>query len=1156
MAARVALVALVAAVTPPSTRPAAPRSWWRFEDAANIGADAQGNHQLLPAAGLAPDTVAAPEHRTAGGLVGGYLQFGDSNRSWTANASYLPLQCASPDFSHATPKCAKDDPALCANGHCPRGLTIELLIRLGPNAAKQGNLTLFESQGNAGRYGGSWTWVDLSRHGISFRAAHTHRTPKAGDGWEMLSPKFNGTGRAATHYLFDSEWHHVVFRRDTGGWNEPSEISIWIDGQNPTTGGRCESYTKIDSDSPFRCWAGSGNSSGFMSNFSDTTVDEWRTPLLLLPSAFDGAIDEVALYEEPLPDAVIHQHWRDAMGHKAYTFEAAAPPPAPTPDPIHGSYDARDYAPGTLLPTTGVNTQGVNVSALDQIASFPLPRYQQRNNGSTDVPELLPLGWSIVPGYLVGENQPVTPLNPKKNTSLTQQQSISVIETLATKFGYSLYFPSTFACRNLSDPACGLSCEVLDPAPRFGGELAEPGKQWCELVRDNPSIPIETSISRLGAISHQVGSLGSNAAGNQSLPKACYLQNAQGEFIGYNGKPVNCSGCSSPYKVIRPLVSSAERLCPYSLFAPDGEGYAQALRALKQLTGGGRGSDRFWNDGEQFGTVETQHAYLELDPVLIDDYEHAGIPPFDQGRDWTTYIARWRSQFTVAFRDVVLAQSPSALYSEYGVSGDWPFGKLLWKEMRMIFTPQSAARHGQRYSTPSIYPGASGPAGWDISTEGALDQLDLLRPSELATSDYNFAPFVAAGWQNREERSMRPGQWLGFLKSLATMGAEYFTVGYFNGRANGHAYGSNCTSHGTPPPYTELCPFQLAENYAWQTVMPSYAQAITSLWRPVLYDGQLLQGDIPQGRTAWGCGHEVCDYSEKFPQQNDGRPGTGAWMLNKTHDPEPVQWRFWAGSGNGSGQDKVVYVRKHSTTNDYVISGTIQPQSNFVGNAPAAVNVSILLNGRVHKFEIRRQGSVYAMRCDESGAPQVVVQLDGWHESTHPSHWSTDFELQAELHDDAQFGGPHQDARIATESIRSFAASDSGLQHHDFRDSLSYVRLRPEDQLSFSFEPRSTHPVSAARSDFRDFSIVLRARRSTGSKAQHSCVKISLGHAELIQIVCTHSAEWHECLAGRVRVPTGGRASLVLSATGGGSEIDWLKLVGGQRTARDMPECN
>eukprot|EP01045_Picozoa_sp_COSAG04_P031353 COSAG04_NODE_5772_length_1497_cov_1.280401_1_plen_80_part_10 len=80
--------------------------------------------------------------------------------------------------------------------------------------------------------------------------------------------------------------------------------------------------------------------------------------------------------------------------------------------------------------------------------------------------------------------------------------------------------------------------------------------------------------------------------------------------------------------------------------------------------------------------METNHGYLDLDPALVEDFDRAGIPPFDQGRDWTTYVSMWRSQFTAAFRDSILAQFPDTLYSEYGVSGDWPFGKLLWKQMR------------------------------------------------------------------------------------------------------------------------------------------------------------------------------------------------------------------------------------------------------------------------------------------------------------------------------------------------------------------------------------------------------------------------------------------------------------------------------------------
>ena len=104
---------------------------------------------LQPAAGA---SAAAPNQKVAGGLVGGYIQLGTDddenlNRSWSANASYLPLQCARPLFRNGTIlECPKDDPLLCSNGHCPRGLTIELLIRLGKDALKQGNRAIMPPQ--------------------------------------------------------------------------------------------------------------------------------------------------------------------------------------------------------------------------------------------------------------------------------------------------------------------------------------------------------------------------------------------------------------------------------------------------------------------------------------------------------------------------------------------------------------------------------------------------------------------------------------------------------------------------------------------------------------------------------------------------------------------------------------------------------------------------------------------------------------------------------------------------------------------------------------------------------------------------------------------------------------------------------------------------
>ena len=65
-----------------------------------------------------------------------------------------------------------------------------------------------------------------------------------------------------------------------------------------------------------------------MANYSNPTVDAWRTELLVLPSAFDGAIDEIALYEIALPDAVIAAHWQSVQAHQPYQFADTAVAPA------------------------------------------------------------------------------------------------------------------------------------------------------------------------------------------------------------------------------------------------------------------------------------------------------------------------------------------------------------------------------------------------------------------------------------------------------------------------------------------------------------------------------------------------------------------------------------------------------------------------------------------------------------------------------------------------------------------------------------------------------------------------------------------------------------------------------------------------------------
>ena len=51
--------------------------------------------------------------------------------------------------------------------------------------------------------------------------------------------------------------------------------------------------------------------------------------------------------------------------------------------------------------------------------------------------------------------------------------------------------------------------------------------------------------------------------------------------------------------------------------------------------------------------------------------------------------------------------------------------------------------------------------------------------------------------------------------------------------------------------------------------------------------------------------------------------------------------------------------RKHETRDQYVIIGTIQPQSNVLGNTPLNVTASIMLDGVSLNITVRRQGSVY-----------------------------------------------------------------------------------------------------------------------------------------------------------------------------------------------------
>jgi hypothetical protein len=273
----------------------------------------------------------------------------------------------------------------------------------------------------------------------------------------------------------------------------------------------------------------------------------------------------------------------------------------------------------------------------------------------------------------------------------------------------------------------------------------------------------------------QIGNLNggatSNCNGNQSLPTTCYMQNSSGHFIDYAGKGVNCTGCAIKCKQPRLLVADATRAkyCPDALFVVEAEAFRPTIAAFTKLLK--KPIVRVWNDGEQFN-VHGDHVGNEMDPVMLEDYKASGItsrygPDCFVGAgqshenatecpDWFSHVSAWRAGYASRWRDYFLTPSPTTKYGEYLIAGTQS-GTGNWTFMRDIMSPESVGgertgRFGDmRYSKASIYPGASGPAGFDTGWMGGLDYLEMYIPSQIKAGDELFSPFVAAGWKSAVE---------------------------------------------------------------------------------------------------------------------------------------------------------------------------------------------------------------------------------------------------------------------------------------------------------------------------------------------------------------------------------------------------------------------
>jgi hypothetical protein len=348
--------------------------------------------------------------------------------------------------------------------------------------------------------------------------------------------------------------------------------------------------------------------------------------------------------------------------------------------------------------------------------------------------------------------------------------------------------------------------------------------------------------------------------------------------------------------------------------------------------------------------------------------------------DWSRFIGRGMKKLTASYTAEFL--SLPAL-SSTRFSHFFLNGHPLYSWNWQETRELNSLTNGQRYSSGDIY--MQRPNVWRY-WQGAAHGWQFVAESrftEISMGDKLYSPFVSPGWVN-EELIPRPAQWLGFLKVISMSGAEYFQTGYF------------VTSQ----------PYQNPNNYVWQMAIPGYAEAVATRYQDLLFNGTLMNGDVP------------------------------ANAINNTTQPG---YSFFAGDIT-----KLVVARKHNTSSKYAITGTIQPNSNFVGNAPLTGTASINLDGQNLKFNIRRQGSTYIYDKSNALAP-VFYQLDGWHENTHPSYWSKDFVFEGELYDNTT---------STTNDIKTYVPA--GTIAGDYTNFTSCVGFKSVGAVEYNFVTRGT----------------------------------------------------------------------------------------------------
>jgi Ig-like domain CHU_C associated len=680
--------------------------------------------------------------------------------------------------------------------------------------------------------------------------------------------------------------------------------------------------------------------------------------------------DEMAFYTDALPDNMIYQHYLNVMQQNQhydalYNPAIIAPPPV---DPTLANYDPLDFAPNhpfiagipQTLDATNSNNNAIPAVS-QQLEKFPLPRYKKNHGLNKNINWMDNEYLGRVGGFRNGPHD------------------IRVQTELATNWNYMF---------NLN-PNAAFSSIYQHDLNAFAN--THPQFKYSVLTNMN-FIKIGEPADALGAYPCNPSLYGYFAPNNINETYFQNLGHAMNSKLAIN--VLN--------NTIQPLTAPIDYISENGFESP-----------LFSMNAGGCP----YNDPN---AIATHNLWPNTFPTYFEYYGYS------------------RARLEKAYRDELITNSAPSFpqlqntkFSKYLVSSVYEDSYFEnYSQHRFLQTPFVHNGNINYYSTPPFYIRATyewkqpqGGTNWGVRQiiANPFNGGSSGRKYEIAIGDSLFAPFISAGWTD-ESRNVRPGQWLGLLKILGLVGADYYHTGYFN------VTSGNLFTTGTTFPVDPKL-------WCYQAVMPSYAQGITSRYEKYLHNSSI---------------HEFS----------------------------------YAGSS-------FFMVRKASGQNKYLVYGTQQQYSNIIGNAPISTQYKIDVPTKPDidglKFEIRRQGSTYIYDNSNASAP-IFYQLDKWHESTHPSYWTSDFNFEAEVNDN-----------VNNFNYNLVTQRPTGVAPKDFTIYDTYIAFAASDpKADYIFAPRTNNS---------NYQVWLRLRKNVSSTGSTG-VRVYLDGNLLYTMACISNTNW------------------------------------------------